>query len=54
MNATELRNLVKTMYGRDLSTEQAEQFLKIFAADLTDDLNIAKRHFVRRHFQVSR
>lgn len=52
MTPEQLRNLVKEVCKKDITTEQATLFLKIelMTDDLTSYINAAKREFVRKHF----
>lgn len=50
MEATNFRNLVKSVSGRDISSKQAEEFLAIFKPDLDNKVNDAVRSFIYHHF----
>lgn len=50
MDPTQFRNLVKQVRGRDISTEEATHFLKLFGEDLEAHVLKAKRAFVEHHF----
>lgn len=50
MEATQLRNLVKEVSGKQISSEQAEIVLDVFKDDLQTIINEAYRSFVTKHF----
>lgn len=50
MTPEQLRLLVKTQCKKEITSEQAKQVLDVFAQDLEDHLNNARREFVIKHF----
>lgn len=46
----QFRNLVRTVSGREISTEQVRQFLSIFNEDLEKELTLTRRKFIEKHF----
>lgn len=50
MDATKFRNLVKQVSGKEISTEQATNFLDIFQSELDEAQVRATREFIEDHF----
>lgn len=50
MDATQFRNLVKQVSGKEISSEQAGNFLEIFSGELEQSLVDARREFIQKHF----
>ena len=50
MNASQLRNMVKQACQKDISTEQAETFLKMFGAELETAILTTQRDFIKHYF----
>lgn len=50
MDPSRFRAVVKTVSGKEISTEQAASFLDIFGGDLEDVINQAIRGFIAKHF----
>lgn len=50
MEPTQFRNLVKQVSGKEISSEQAANFLDIFGGDLEQYIVDARRSFIELHF----
>jgi hypothetical protein len=50
MDATQLRNLVKEVSGKQISSEDAQVILVVFKDDLQATITGAYRQFVTKHF----
>lgn len=50
MDPTQFRNLVKEVSRRDISTEEATNFLKLFKDQLEEAVLQAKRNFIQHYF----
>lgn len=50
VSPTTFRNLVQQVSGKEISSEQAANFLEIFGEDLAACLVKTKRAFIEKHF----
>lgn len=50
MDPHKFRNLVRNVSGKEISSEQATQFLELFKAEFEEAHNTATRSFIALHF----
>lgn len=48
--ASAIRNLVKQVSGREISSEEAQKFLDVFGGDLEDAIVQTHKDFIAKHF----